>query len=235
MIDGQWVLERYAETLRRAAAPGARQGSPKGLRRMLAATAGDTALVIEPAGRTWIWSDLHLRHANIIRHCNRPFAHREQMDDALLDAWESTVGPDDTVLCGGDVALAGALGPKDIERIRRLPGRKLLVRGNHDFDRRGRPAETGFDQAAMAALVRSDPPLIVTHLSLGPLPDGHANVYGHVHNNAPLYPGPRINACVEHTGYKPLALEDVLRLAAALLAGRTFEGRTTAERIAEAR
>ena len=143
MIDADTLLARYRDTLRRAAAPGARQGSRKGLRRMLAAAKHDTPLVIRPAGETWIWSDLHLKHANIIRYCKRPFANRE--NEALIAAWESTVAPEDTVVCAGDVALAGAPKALDIERIRRLPGRKLLVQGNHDFNGKGNPVETGFD------------------------------------------------------------------------------------------
>ena len=151
----------------------------------------------------------------------------------LIAAWESTAAPEDTVVCAGDVALAGAPKAQDIECIRRRPGRKLLVRRNHDFNGKGNPAETGFDQAAMTAVIESNPPLIVTHVSLHRLPEGHANVYGNVHNNAPLRPGPRINACVEHTGYRPLALDDVLKLAAGLLAGRRYTGLTTADGITE--
>ena len=93
--------------------------------------------------------------------------------------------------------------------VAECPGERLVVLGNHDFDRKGGAAETGFDRCAMGAVIRSTPPLVVAHLGFGPLPEGHANVYGHVHNNVPLYPGPRINACAEHTEYKPLAPADV--------------------------
>ena len=79
------------------------------------------------------------------------------MDAALLEAWRSATAPDETIICAGDVALAGALGAKRLAALAACPGRKLLVRGNHDFNRRGAPAETGADQAAMTLLLPGDP------------------------------------------------------------------------------
>lgn len=61
------------------------------MRRRTAAEA-DRSYRPEPGGWTWIWSDLHLHHANIIHHCDRPFAPVHQMDLALLQAWREAVG-----------------------------------------------------------------------------------------------------------------------------------------------
>ena len=90
-----------------------------------AATEGGT-YTPETGARTWIWSDLHLHHKNIIRYCNRPFQSVEAMNEALLAAWKQTVGEDDTIICGGDIALAGALKRERLARVRAMPGRKLL-------------------------------------------------------------------------------------------------------------
>ena len=118
-----------------------------------------------------------------------------------------------------------------LERVASAPGRKLLVLGNHDFTRRGKVARTGFDDAWMTLLMGTDPALAVTHVPLERVPAGTVNVHGHVHNNEPLRPGRYINICVEHTEYRPVALEAIVRLAAELVDGRTPAGDTTIERL----
>ncbi len=132
------------------------------------------------------------------------------MNEVSLDTLRTTVGENDAVICAGEVARVCTLKKSHIERIRRLPGRKLLARGNHDFDRKGRVAEPGSDQCAVAAVVASSS-LIVTDLSPAPLPDNPVNVHAYVYN-VPLLPGSQINVCVEHTGYRPFP-RDGVRLA----------------------
>ncbi|MCY4121557.1 MAG: hypothetical protein OXG72_11630, partial [Acidobacteria bacterium] len=54
---------------------------------------------------TWIWSDLHLEHAGIIRHGGRPHRDVHAMNSMLLSAWRERVGDDETIVCLGDVTL----------------------------------------------------------------------------------------------------------------------------------
>ena len=120
--------------------------------------------------RTWVWSDLHLRHANIIKHCKRPFANARDMDRTMMTAWKSVVGTDDTVLNGGDVALAGSLGESGRARIREAPGHKILVVGNHDFNRKtGLLDAAGHGIATGILAIDTDPPMV-----LDAHPDGRA-------------------------------------------------------------
>ena len=147
-----------------------------------------------------------------MRHCDRPFESVEAMDSALLSAWEATVNPNDTIICGGDVALAGALDQVLLARLGAMPGRKVLVIGNHDIGPTGKPAETASDEASMTLVIPGEPTLLVTHIPLWNVPAGRVNVHGHVHNNEALRPGPFVNICVEHTGYRPLPLEAVRKL-----------------------
>jgi calcineurin-like phosphoesterase family protein len=55
--------------------------------------------------KTFVISDLHLGHENIIKYCNRPYATIEDMDADFVSAWNSTVGDHDVVYVLGDFCL----------------------------------------------------------------------------------------------------------------------------------
>lgn len=76
--------------------------------------------------RVLLISDTHFNHANIATYCDRP----ENFTEILIRNWKARVHPDDTVIHLGDVAI----GPRGrvVEILRELPGKKILVRGNHD-------------------------------------------------------------------------------------------------------
>lgn len=80
---------------------------------------------------TWWTSDTHFSHANIIKYCNRPFHDVQEMNEALIETWNSVVSPDDVVYHLGDLALGQAI-EQQIALTARLQGHKLLVPGNHD-------------------------------------------------------------------------------------------------------
>lgn len=75
-------------------------------------------------------SDQHYWHANVIKYCTRPFATTEEMNEAMVNNWNSVVKPEDTVYNLGDFSLA--FRPVEIYP-HRLNGTKILVPGNHDF------------------------------------------------------------------------------------------------------
>ena len=77
-------------------------------------------------------SDLHLGHANIIRHCNRPFSSVEEMDETLIRNWAKRVKANDTVYVLGDLMFRNQKSPE--EYLSRLKGKKHLIIGNHDKD-----------------------------------------------------------------------------------------------------
>ena len=76
-------------------------------------------------------SDTHFGHTNVIKYCDRPFANVEEMNEALIDNWNSVVRPGDLVYHLGDFAFIKD--PEEyIKLIKSLNGQIHLVKGNHD-------------------------------------------------------------------------------------------------------
>jgi predicted phosphohydrolase len=77
--------------------------------------------------------DLHLSFA-APRPMDRFGEHWRDHVDRLRDGWLSVVGPADVVLVAGDIswALNRSQAEPDLRWLAALPGRKILVKGNHD-------------------------------------------------------------------------------------------------------
>lgn len=78
----------------------------------------------------WFTADHHFGHANILRHCNRPFGSVEEMNETLVARWNRVIGPQDVVYHLGDIFWMPSGEAQALRR--RLNGRICLVRGNHD-------------------------------------------------------------------------------------------------------
>lgn len=77
-------------------------------------------------------SDTHFGHKFILTAGEgRPFASIEEHDEALVENWNSVVGPDDTVVHLGDVVMGTRT--ENLQIIKRLNGTKILIPGNHDY------------------------------------------------------------------------------------------------------
>jgi len=102
---------------------------------------------------TWFTADLHFGHANIINYSGRPFADATAMNQALIERWNDSIHPDDTVWVLGDVALGRI--EETLALVGGLNGRKLLLAGNHDrcWAGHGRRAE-GWTERYLAAGLR---------------------------------------------------------------------------------
>ncbi len=169
-------------------------------------------------------ADLHLGHANIIRHCGRPFASVEDMDRCLIDNWNRRIRPEDTVYILGDLMFAC----KDpAAYLTQLAGQKHLIVGNHDavWMKRLRKIHPGLLEHAfvsiqpMAELRVDGEAVILCHYPMmtwdGYL-TGAYHIYGHIHNQTasaywPLLAGMdrALNAGVEVNHYQPVTLEEL--------------------------
>jgi calcineurin-like phosphoesterase family protein len=72
-------------------------------------------------------SDNHFYHTNVIRYCNRPFTSVEEMNEALINNWNSKVSPNDHIYVLGDHSFYDSKGI-----CSQLNGTKTLIVGDHD-------------------------------------------------------------------------------------------------------
>lgn len=93
----------------------------------------------------YFYSDPHFGHAAVLSLSERPFASIAEHDAFLIDRYSHYVSAADTVYWLGDVAFCSRDRAREI--VSGLPGKKILVRGNHDRGP-GAMAALGFDLVA---------------------------------------------------------------------------------------
>lgn len=166
---------------------------------------------------TWFTSDTHFFHKNVIKYCNRPFLTVEEMNETLIDNWNSCVGVDDTVFHLGDFAFCNYTSMAGI--FNRLNGRIYLILGNHDNSTKKKYLEIGFKD------VYQSTDLFEFHLNHYPtvgesceIPDRFESkrpkcidkwiLCGHIHEKW-KFNGNCFNVGVDVHGFKPISLEQV--------------------------
>lgn len=128
-------------------------------------------------------SDMHFGHKNVLKFDGRPFETVEEMDEKIVENWNSRVTPDDTVYILGDGFWKNE--ENSVKLIQKLNGHKHLIRGNHDRVH-GRLKDY-YESIEFYAEVNDNNRLVI--LSHYPMPFyknqryGAVMLYGHVHNS----------------------------------------------------
>lgn len=168
--------------------------------------------------RIWLTSDPHFYHRNIIKYCNRPFDSIEEMNEQLINNWNSLVKKQDRIFCLGDFCLGGK--DKIIEIGQRLNGRKILLFGNHDSAALKTYYEAGFETVSKYPIYLREYDAVLSH---EPIPKIHCtNIHGHLHKKTvndleewkvlddwvlDRYK----NISVDRTNYKPILITDLFK------------------------
>lgn len=187
---------------------------------------------LDPAN-TWVVSDTHFGHQNIVGFCHRPMDHEQVM----IAEWRAHVPDDATVLHLGDLCYKSNAQFKHILAPELTGARKLLILGNHDRQRFSFYRDCGFKIVKPFELrvgydsdfnldVRPgvDWPFKTWRVSFShyPLkePGGfdRIHLHGHIHNNgyggkdSPFVPfsAGQINLSVEQMHYRPVNLKSLL-------------------------
>ena len=165
--------------------------------------------------------DTHFQHANILKYSNRPFPSIDAMDASLAAAWRERVGDNDEVYHVGDFSLKCNAETRAI--LERLPGRKHLIFGNHDNGDVRRSSlwasVADYRELKLAHPDTGDRLLVVlSHYPFAVWNASHhgaVNLHGHCHGTYPSS-ALQLDVGVDCTGYRPLALPEVLARLATL-------------------
>lgn len=173
-------------------------------------------------------SDTHFGHAGVCRFTRndgvtklRPWTDPDEMDEAMVKAWNNRVRPTDKVYHLGDVVM----NRKSLSIMSRLNGDKVLIRGNHDIFRDTDYREHFRELRAYHVMNG----MILSHIPVHAESLGRfgVNIHGHLHANRVrkargvdartgevLYSDaidPRYHCvCVEQTDFAPILFEEVI-------------------------
>ena len=165
---------------------------------------------LKPNSRIFIISDTHFSHANIIKYCSRPFKDVEEMDNTMIKNWNRVVKENDIVYHLGDFSFGGK---DNVEKfLKKLNGKIILVKGNHDRCSNGHLRRIGFYEVYDRPIV-IDNKIILSHEPLEvPPKEPYINIYGHVHDGSSYedYTPNTACVCVERINYEPIPLNTVL-------------------------
>lgn len=160
----------------------------------------------------FLTSDHHFCHTNILTFEAeaRPFASVEEMNEKLIENWNSVVGHNDTVWHLGDVLF----GNRNFHILDRLNGRKNLVLGNHDHYGNGTSSYLEKFRNVVASKKLDD--YLLTHVPVHPSQFYRfaGNVHGHLHSKVVtttegLPDGRYVDVSVEQTALTPQEWEVV--------------------------
>jgi len=186
----------------------------------------------------WVVSDTHFGHVNILTFTDRAtgtlvrgdrFSSVDEMNEHMIERWNSVVKEGDIVYHLGDVVM----GPDSQEWFKknwtRLKGSKRLIVGNHDdikFLSSG-----GFFKKVQMWRMMPEFGLLFSHVPLHPSSllrlterggkypedcETLVNIHGHTHQHGSPT-GPYLSTCVELRDYTPVHIEDLQKEAKLLL------------------
>lgn len=169
----------------------------------------------------FVISDTHFNHARILEFTNRAgnkirpgFASVDEMNQKMIEDWNSVVGKRDTVRHLGDVYFGSDSEANEI--LWQLNGSIQLFLGNHDHIN-----DVLIKRCSKIELWRKDRKndIIFSHMPLhasvlDELSPTAWNLHGHIHDNDEP-PAEKshawVNMSVERFGYKPIPLDEIIQ------------------------
>lgn len=168
----------------------------------------------------YLTSDLHFNHQRIIEYEpeTRKFNSVDEMNETLIENWNSVVKTEDTVYVLGDFVMGAANTVKEI--VSRLNGTIKLVRGNHDTPSKLKIyQELGIDVKDIEYISYKGRFFILCHFPIASpefiemvRQDNSevVNLYGHLHSNAPKgYVDGTYHIGLDTNNLAPISIEQI--------------------------
>ena len=184
--------------------------------------------------KTFIASDIHFGHRNIIKYCPKrarqvwgledeiPDSEIHYMNERIISNWNSIVSPEDETYILGDVCMG--IVENTSKCIDRLNGKKYLIRGNHDrtltrvkdgvsyADGRFEFVKDYHEMSVKVDGVKHM--LIMSHFPISHwngMNQGTIMLHGHLHGSPSGLTGRIFDVGIDTNDLKPYLLEKVVR------------------------
>ena len=153
--------------------------------------------------KVFFTSDEHYGHKNIIKFCNRPYDSVDEMNQDIIDKFNSVVPSNGLTIHAGDFLLGKSVKSQDI--ISSLAGRHIFIKGSHD------KWSDGASHHEIIELTIDKQPIIICHYAMRVWARSHYNswhLYGHSHGGLPPE-GKSWDIGVDSNDFYPLSYDDI--------------------------
>jgi len=175
--------------------------------------------------KTWLIGDTHFGHIKMCEYCDRP----KNFNERIIQHWQKLVSPEDLVYHLGDVYCCKK-SCSFFGCLEKLPGTKILIKGNHDRENAQWYLHNGFAAVMNAVVVPVKILLLKDQLIGKKVLFSHKpvifdvdycggidfSIHAHSHTISSKKYDPKLNGSIthksylfslEHVKYKPVLLE----------------------------
>jgi calcineurin-like phosphoesterase family protein len=168
-------------------------------------------------------ADHHFNHERIIEYCSRPFKNVSEMNEVLIQKWNSKVKPEDTVYHLGDFAFGRV--ENQLNVLKRLNGSINFILGSHDkdlpeaietFNKENGTAFFHKILGSMATVCIKKTEITLCHYSMRTWPKSHYgtwHLFGHSHGKLEGW-GKSFDIGVDVWHFEPLSFSEVKKVMA---------------------
>lgn len=171
--------------------------------------------------QTYVISDTHFYHDNIIDFENRPYSSVDEMNEKMIDKWNKIVTDDDLVYILGDFSFGSSRQTNDL--LKNLKGKKILIVGNHDHFLESKHFDKSlFLEITYCKKINIDNTNIyLCHYPFASNDTNGFQLYGHLHSNrkddihwcdTKLLPKNSYNVGADLHDYAPINIRHIIKL-----------------------